>query len=115
MSGTTPLVAIVGRPNVGKSTLFNRLIGKRRAITLDTPGITRDPIVEEVVWEGRRLRLVDTGGLEGEADISLAQQVHEHTVRAIGGADLVVVLFDAREGLRPRDRCSPRVPPGRAA
>ncbi|MBI5505617.1 MAG: ribosome biogenesis GTPase Der [Deltaproteobacteria bacterium] len=97
-------VAIVGRPNVGKSTLFNRLIRKRRAITLDTPGITRDPIAEPVTWDGIALELVDTGGLGGEADIDLADLVHQHTVRAIAGSELLVVLFDVREGLSPLDR-----------
>jgi len=97
-------VAIVGRPNVGKSTLFNRLLGRRRAITLDQPGITRDPIVEPVEWDDIGLDLVDTGGLRGEADIVLADRVHEHTVRAIGVSDVLVVVFDAREGLSPQDR-----------
>ena len=99
-----PTVAIVGRPNVGKSTLFNRLIRKRRAITLDTPGITRDPITEKVVWDGITLNLVDTGGLGGEGDIALADQVHAHTVRAVANADLIVALFDARSGLSPLDK-----------
>ncbi len=98
-----PTVAIVGRPNVGKSTLFNRLIRKRRAITLDTPGITRDPISETVNWDGMTLNLVDTGGLGGESDIALADQVHKHTIRAVGDADLIVVIFDARGGLNPMD------------
>jgi GTP-binding protein len=97
-------VAIVGRPNVGKSTLFNRLLGRRRAITLDQPGVTRDPIVEPVDWDGVAIDLVDTGGLRGEADIALADRVHEHTVRAIGLSDILVVLFDARAGLNPMDR-----------
>jgi len=97
-------VAIVGRPNVGKSTLFNRLVGKRRAITLDQPGVTRDPIVEPVEWEGFGIDFVDTGGLRGEADIVLADRVHEHTVRAIALSDVLVVLFDARAGLLPADR-----------
>jgi GTP-binding protein len=96
-------VAIVGRPNVGKSTLFNRLVGRRRAITLDTPGVTRDPITEEVNWDGHRLRVVDTGGLGGEVEIDLAQPVHEHTLRSAGAADLVVVVFDARAGVNPLD------------
>ena len=97
-------VAIVGRPNVGKSTLFNRLIRKRRAITLDTPGVTRDPISEPVTWDGLELDLVDTGGLGGEQAIALADRVHEHTVRAIHASDLLVVLLDAKEGLSPLDR-----------
>jgi GTP-binding protein len=97
-------VAIVGRPNVGKSTLFNRLLRKRRAITLDQPGVTRDPIVEPLDWEGFAIDLVDTGGLRGEAEIALADRVHEHTVRAIGASDVLVVLFDVRSGLSPLDR-----------
>ena len=97
-------VAIVGRPNVGKSTLFNRLVGRRISITLDTPGVTRDPIVEDVVWLGRALKVVDTGGLGGEADIALADQVHEHTVASVRDADLAVVVFDARAGVNPLDR-----------
>jgi GTPase len=97
-------VAIVGRPNVGKSTLFNRLLGRRRAITLDQPGVTRDPIVESLDWEDLPIDLVDTGGLRGEAEIALADRVHEHTVRAIGASDILVVLFDAKQGLSPLDR-----------
>jgi GTP-binding protein len=97
-------VAIVGRTNVGKSTLFNRLVGRRRSITLDTPGVTRDPIAEEVVIDGRRLRIVDTGGLGGEAELKLADQVHAHTLRSVEDADLIVVVFDARAGVTPIDR-----------
>ena len=97
-------VVIVGRPNVGKSTLFNRLIGKRRSITLDTPGVTRDPIVEDLVWDDVPIRLVDTGGLGGEAVIDLGERVHEHTLASVRGADLVVALLDARAGLTPLDR-----------
>ena len=99
-----PTVVIVGRPNVGKSTLFNRLIGKRRAITLDEPGVTRDPIRERVAWNGRAICLVDTGGLGGEAVIELAARVHEHTVRSVRNADLVVAVLDAKSGLTPLDR-----------
>jgi GTP-binding protein len=97
-------VAIVGRTNVGKSTLFNRLVGRRRSITLDTPGVTRDPISEEAVIDGRRLRIVDTGGLGGEAELKLADRVHEHTLRSVQDADLIVVVFDARMGVTPLDR-----------
>ncbi|MEE8312598.1 MAG: ribosome biogenesis GTPase Der [Candidatus Binatia bacterium] len=99
-----PVVAIVGRPNVGKSTLFNRLLRRRKAITLDTPGVTRDPISEEIEWDGLRLELVDTGGLGGEAEIALADQVHAHTLESVRHADLVVVVLDARAGVNPLDR-----------
>ncbi len=98
-----PRVAIVGRPNVGKSTLFNRLAGWRKAITLNTPGVTRDPIVEPVEWDGNRLALVDTGGLGGESQITLADAVHAHTLAAVEQADLLVVLFDTRAGVSPLD------------
>jgi GTPase len=104
MSSETPIVAIVGRPNVGKSTLFNRLVGRRRSITLDTPGVTRDPITADVEWDHRRLRVVDTGGLGGETEISLADRVHEHTLSSVGEADLIVAVFDARAGVSPLDR-----------
>ena len=104
MSDKVPTVAIVGRPNVGKSTLFNRLVGRRRSITLDTPGVTRDPITAAVQWDGRPLRVVDTGGLGGEAEIALADRVHEHTLRSVEDADLIVVVFDARAGVNPLDR-----------
>jgi GTP-binding protein len=104
MSARASTVAIVGRPNVGKSTLFNRLVGRRRAITLDTPGVTRDPITAEVEWDGTTLRIVDTGGLGGEAEIALAERVHEHTLRSVRDADLIVVVFDARAGVNPLDR-----------
>lgn len=104
MSAPTPTVAIVGRPNVGKSTLFNKLVGRRRSITLDTPGVTRDPITAEVEWDGRRVCVVDTGGLGGETEIALADQVHEHTLRSVADADVIVAVFDVRAGVNPLDR-----------
>ncbi|MFP6626072.1 MAG: ribosome biogenesis GTPase Der [Deltaproteobacteria bacterium] len=98
-----PKVAILGRTNAGKSTLFNRLLGRRQAITLDTPGVTRDPISADTEWDEVRLTLVDTGGLGGEPDLSLAAEVHEHTLAAVGDADVYIVVFDAKAGLSPLD------------
>ncbi len=104
MERTEFTVALVGRPNVGKSTLFNRIAGKRRAITFDQPGITRDLVSLPVEYDGRRFRLVDTGGyLTGTGD-DLLQKVRGQVLRAIYESDLVVFLVDARDGLLPLDK-----------
>src|SRR5258705_11296156 len=83
-----PLVAIVGRPNVGKSTLFNRLIGERRAIVGDEPGITRDRIYGEVDWAGHRFSLVDTGGIVPDGDAVIPANIFKQADRAIGESQL---------------------------
>ncbi len=99
-----PLVAIVGRPNVGKSTLFNRLIGARKAIVDDLPGVTRDRNYAEALWAGRRYRLVDTGGLDSNAARALDESVQSQSRRAVGEADVILFLFDGKGGLSPLDR-----------
>ncbi|MDR7420054.1 MAG: GTPase, partial [Armatimonadota bacterium] len=99
-----PVVAIVGRPNVGKSALFNRLIRRRLAIVEDTPGVTRDRLYAETEWAGRRFTLVDTGGLlSGPAD-TLQAQVRAQAKAALADADLVLVVVDVRDGVVPEDR-----------
>jgi len=98
-----PLVAIVGRPNVGKSTLFNRLVGKRAALVDDQPGVTRDRIFGEARISGRLWRVVDTGGIDTTPGQFVAR-VREQTELAIAEADLIVLLLDASEGLTPADR-----------
>jgi GTP-binding protein len=99
-----PAVAIVGRPNVGKSTLFNRLAGERKAIVDDVPGITRDRNYAEAEWGGRSFLLIDTGGLESAAAGNLEQRVQEQSRMALAEADVVVFLFDGKGGLNPLDR-----------
>jgi GTP-binding protein len=98
-----PIVAIVGRPNVGKSTLFNRFAGSRRALALDEPGITRDRIAEEVEANGRRLLVVDTAGLDPDAAGGLAAQVQAQARSAIAGADAILFVVDGKSGLLPED------------
>ena len=98
-----PLVAIVGRPNVGKSTLFNRLVGVRWAITDDQPGVTRDRLYAEVEWTGRHLTLVDTGGLVPRSKDEMERAVRSQAEQAIAEADLVVLLCDAAEGVTDAD------------
>jgi GTP-binding protein len=98
-----PIVAIVGRPNVGKSTLFNRFAGSRRALALDEPGLTRDRIAEEVEVSGRRLLVVDTAGLDRDAPPGLAAEVQVQARSAIEGADAVLFLVDGKAGLLPED------------
>ncbi|MFQ5913589.1 MAG: ribosome biogenesis GTPase Der [Nitrospinota bacterium] len=100
----TPLVAIVGRPNVGKSTLFNRIVGRRVAIVEPTPGVTRDRHFADAFWRGRDFTLVDTGGIAtyGEGD-PLTEAVREQTELAIAAADVALLVLDGREGLLPGD------------
>ena len=96
-------VAIVGRQNVGKSTLLNRLAGKRIAIVEDLPGTTRDRVVADVSWYGSEFTLVDTGGLEPEPISTIAQGVREQVEMAIDEADIIVFLVDVRDGVLPDD------------
>ena len=99
-----PVVAIVGRPNVGKSTLFNRLIGSRKAIVRDTPGVTRDRIHGTCEFGGWRSTLIDTGGLDPTSDEPLTAQVRKQVLAAIAEADALVFVVDGRQGLTPLDQ-----------
>src|SRR5437588_11245916 len=110
-----PLVAIVGRPNVGKSTFFNRMIGERVAIVEDMPGTTRDRIYGDTDWNGREFTLIDTGGLELGSDIPVGQvgldgqpgdiikRVRAQAELAIEEADVIVFMVDARSGITAAD------------
>src|SRR5262245_44014658 len=98
-----PIVAIVGRPNVGKSSLFNRLVGERVAIVEDTPGITRDRVYGETDWNGRDFVVVDTGGLGMTSDDPFQQVIREQAEMAIEEADAILFVVDAIEGLSPID------------
>ena len=99
-----PIVAIVGRPNVGKSTLFNKLIGERRSIVEDTPGVTRDRIYGETEWRGQPLVIIDTGGLEPKSDDVILSQMKTQAEIAIQTADVIVFMCDVRSGLLADDR-----------
>jgi GTP-binding protein len=103
MSGR-PIIALVGRPNVGKSTLFNRLAGRRRAIVEDVPGVTRDRNYADVDWEGRALSIVDTGGFEPGSRDLLVQQVRDQARLAVDEASAVILVTDGREGLTALDQ-----------
>jgi GTP-binding protein len=97
-----PLIAIVGRPNVGKSTLFNRISGKHRALVSKEPGMTRDRRFELADWTGRYFKVVDTGGLQGEEDI-LSKKISLQVQKAVQDSDLVLFVVDGREGITARD------------
>lgn len=94
-----PVIAIVGRPNVGKSTLFNKLIGERRAIVEDTPGITRDRIYGETEWRGKKFIVIDTGGIEPKTDDLILKKMREQAQIAIDTADVIVFMCDIKSGL----------------
>ncbi len=98
-----PIVAIVGRPNVGKSTLFNALAGENISIVKDTPGVTRDRIYAEVNWTGYDFTLIDTGGIEPESNDVLLRQMREQAQIAIDTADVIIFLVDARDGMVDAD------------
>ena len=99
-----PVVAIVGRPNVGKSTLFNKLIGERRSIVEDVPGVTRDRIYGETEWCGHGLIIIDTGGIEPKADDIILKQMRFQAEVAIESADVIIFMCDVRTGLTADDR-----------
>ncbi len=98
-----PIIAIVGRPNVGKSTLFNKLIGERVSIVDDTPGVTRDRIYGEVEWSGKTAMLIDTGGIEPDSDDVILSQMREQAQLAIDTADVIIMVTDVRSGLVATD------------
>ena len=89
-----PVVAVVGRPNVGKSTLFNKLIGQRLSIVKDTPGVTRDRVFAPCEWRGRTLLLADTGGIEPKTEDQLLRQMRYQAELAIEQADVIILVTD---------------------
>ncbi len=98
-----PVVAVVGRPNVGKSTLFNKLIGQRLSIVEDTPGVTRDRIYSKCEWLGRKFMLVDTGGIEPKEDDKMLTLMRQQAEIAIGHADVIIFVTDVRTGVTAND------------
>ena len=101
---TKPVVAVVGRPNVGKSTLFNKLIGQRLSIVEDTPGVTRDRIFAECEWRGRTFMLADTGGIEPQSGDVILSQMRRQAQLAIEQADVIILVTDLRAGVTANDQ-----------
>ncbi|MEA4849075.1 MAG: ribosome biogenesis GTPase Der [Clostridiaceae bacterium] len=99
-----PIVAIVGRPNVGKSTLFNKMAGKRISIVEDHPGVTRDRIYTEVEWQDKTFTLIDTGGIEPYSEDMMLKQMKQQAEIAIETAEVIVFLVDGQEGITPSDQ-----------
>ncbi len=103
MSNQLPVVAVVGRPNVGKSTFFNRVVGRRVAIVDGTPGVTRDRNFARADWAGRSFFIVDTGGVIEGSDEPLDRAVRAQALMAVQEADLILFLVDGNEGVHPLD------------
>lgn len=103
MSASLPVVAIVGRPNVGKSALFNRILRRRQAIVADRPGVTRDRIVAEAEWSGRNFLLIDTGGMDPFDEDVLRQDVFRQAEAAMEDASVICFVVDGQEGIHPLD------------
>ncbi len=99
-----PIIAIVGRPNVGKSTLFNRVVGGKKAIVANEPGVTRDRNYADVEWEERPFTLIDTGGFEPVSKDRVFIQMREQCQLAMDEADVILFLMDGKEGLTPSDK-----------
>ena len=99
-----PIVAIIGKPNVGKSTFFNYLAGSRISIVQDTPGVTRDRVYAETNWRGRNFTLIDTGGIEPTSDDIILSQMREQANLAINMADVIIFLTDIKQGVTPADK-----------
>ena len=98
-----PIIALIGRPNVGKSTLFNRITKSRKALVDPTPGVTRDRHYERVVWENKGFLLVDTGGIDDNPEDALVHHIRDQALLAIEEADIVLFLLDAKDGVTPAD------------
>lgn len=103
VTDATPMVAIIGRPNVGKSSLFNRVLSRRHAIVSEVAGTTRDRLISRASWKGRPFLLVDTGGLEDDPEGNIPQRVQQQADMAMGAADLIVFITDAIQGLTATD------------
>ncbi|MGH9568741.1 MAG: GTPase, partial [Candidatus Angelobacter sp.] len=103
ITSRTPILAIVGRPNVGKSTLFNRIVGRRRAIVGDEPGITRDRLYGETTWNGRTLRVIDTGGILPDDKELMPIEIFRQARVALGEADAIAMVVDVRTELAAPD------------
>ncbi|MBR3787601.1 MAG: 50S ribosome-binding GTPase, partial [Firmicutes bacterium] len=99
-----PLVAVVGRPNVGKSTFFNKIVGRRVSIVEDTPGVTRDRIYAEAEWSGTHFAMIDTGGIEPDTKDIILSQMRAQAEIAMDTADVILFMCDGKEGLTASDR-----------